>query len=81
MSDREEADGTDPELPDELAPLVARLRSGRPQPSPALRGRLRMSLAAGPISEPDRARVKALIVRYAAAGTLLLVVGALVTFL
>jgi hypothetical protein len=70
------------EPPDDLAPLSARLRGGRPTPSAALRRRVyELSLATGPSYEVDLRRVRTLIALFASAGALLLAISAVVTFL
>jgi hypothetical protein len=67
----------EPDTPDDLADLSERLRDQRPVPAAAFRGALRRRLLAlrPPRPRPDRLGV--LIARYATAGAVLLLAGAL----
>jgi hypothetical protein len=69
--------GLGPGTPDDLVGLSERLRDQRPLPAAAFRGALRRRLVAlrPPRPRPDRLGV--LIARYAAAGGVLLLAGAL----
>jgi hypothetical protein len=73
--DRDIRPDLEPDAPEELVRLAVRLRDERPLPSPAFRGRLRRHLEARSRRVRTPARARALIARYAAAGTLLLLVG------
>jgi hypothetical protein len=70
------------DLPEDVATLADRLRAGRPAPSAALRRRVHeLSLSARPVDEVDESRARIRIAVLATAGTLLLAIGALITFL
>jgi hypothetical protein len=66
----------EPGTPDELIQLAERLRDARPLPKPAFRGELRRRLVARSEHLVAPPRLRVLITRYAAAGTALLIVGA-----
>jgi hypothetical protein len=67
---------SDPAVPDELDELAERLRRERRQPAATFRSGLRGRLA-GRAPRPRPENLRTLIARYAAGGTLLLVLGAL----
>lgn len=67
----------EPDAPDELVRLAERLEHERPVPTAAFRGDLRRRLMAGGVQRPRPARLRALITGSAAAGSVLLVAGAL----
>ena len=68
-------------MPQELERLVEQLRRSRPEPNSGFREKLRRRIDAGLDGELRPTRVGALIVSFALAGILLLLVGAAVTFL
>jgi hypothetical protein len=74
-------DGDELVMPEEVKRLAEHLRDSRPEPNSAFRERLRRRIEAGLDGELAPARVRALIVSFASAGILLLLVGAAVTFL
>jgi hypothetical protein len=65
-----------PGAPDDLIALAQRLEDERPVPTAAFRGTLRRRLLSGEIARSRPARLSLLIVRYASAGSALLLVGA-----
>jgi len=67
----------EPDVPDEIVRLAERLERERPVPSAAFRGELRRRLMVHGRTHQRPARLRALIAGYAAAGTLLLLAGAL----
>jgi hypothetical protein len=73
-------DDFDAELPAEVMALSIRLRDARPAPSGSFASRTRAHIEAMSSPGPEP-RAGALIVAFAAAGTLLLAIGALVTLL
>jgi hypothetical protein len=74
-------DGEELGMPEELNWLAEHLRHSRPEPHSAFREKLRRRMEAGLDAELAPARVGALIVGFASAGILLLLVGAAVTLL
>ena len=70
-------DDLEPGTPEDLLRLAERLQQDRPLPSPVFRGELRRRLEARSRRVPTTARVRVLIARYASAGTLLLLIGAI----
>jgi hypothetical protein len=67
----------EPGTPEELIRLAERLERERPVPSAGFRGAVRRQLTStGQGSRPRPARLRALIAGYAAAGCLLLLLGA-----
>ena len=80
-SDSPDPNGQPLELPDDLASLGERLRASRPVPSSAVRHRILDRLTTIPAEGPNGGRTGTLIALFAATGTFLLAVGALVTFL
>ena len=68
-------------MPEEIERLAEHLRHFRPAPNSAFREKLRRRIEAGADAEPPPAPFGPLIVGFASAGTLLLLVGAAVTFL
>jgi hypothetical protein len=78
MTDRRDIHSDpDPDTPDDLARLSERLRDQRPVPTAAFRGALRRRLLARRAPRPRPARLGLLITRYASAGAVLLLAGAL----
>ena len=69
-------DELEPGAPDGLVSLARRLERERPVPTAAFRGALRRRLLRGSAPRARPARLRLLIVGYAAAGTLLLLAGA-----
>jgi hypothetical protein len=63
-----------PDVPEDIALLAVRLREERPLPTPAFRGQLRRRLQ-GRTRQLAPGRLRGLIAGYAAAGTVLLIVG------
>jgi hypothetical protein len=73
-------DDFDSDLPADVTALALRLRDARPTPSSVFASRMQAELeASSPADFAPRGRT--LIVAFATAGTLLLAIGALVTFL
>lgn len=66
----------EPGTPDELVSLAERLERERPVPAAGFRGELRRRLLFGADARSRPARLRLLIAGYAAAGSLLLLVGA-----
>ena len=83
MSQRpaDDTNGHSLDLPDDLAALGERLRASRPVPPAAVRHRILDRLATLEAEYPAPIPTRNLIGLFAATGTLLLAVGALVTFL
>lgn len=63
------------DAPHELVSLAERLEHERPVPAAAFRGALKRRLLAGGVPRARPRRLRALITGYAAAGSLLLLVG------
>ena len=74
------ADDPDAEFPEDVLALAERLFAARPVPSAALVSRVHAELVPPARSTPEPP-ARALIAGFGAAGALLLVTGALVTFL
>ena len=66
----------EPEPPQELLRLAARLERERPVPAAGFRGDLRRRLLAGELARSRPARLRLLISTYASSGAFLLVIGA-----
>jgi hypothetical protein len=78
MTDRRDMHGDlEPETPDDIARLFERLRDERPVPTASFRGALRRRLLARGLPRPRPDRLGLLITRYATAGAVLLLAGAL----
>jgi hypothetical protein len=78
MSDPgETAPDTEPATDEDLASLGAYLRDARPQPSSTFRQRLLRTLEYGALRDSQPEDVWPLIIRYAAAGAVLLAIGAI----
>jgi hypothetical protein len=77
MTDRDVRFDLEDDSPDEILALAERLQRERPAPRAAFRGDLRRRLVAGGSHFARPQRLRALIVGYAAGGSLLLLVGAL----
>jgi hypothetical protein len=72
-------DDLTPDPPEDIVRLAERLQDRRPVPSPAFRGGLRRRLLAKGAGRPRPAHLRVLIAGYAASGTALLTIGALVS--
>jgi hypothetical protein len=74
--DRDIRADLEPGAADELILLAERLKGQRPVPSAEFRGALRRRLLGGEALHPRPARLRMLVTGYAAAGSLLLLCGA-----
>jgi hypothetical protein len=74
---RDIRDDLEPHAPDELIRLAERLQRERPVPSAGFRGELRRRLLAEGSASARPRRLRTLIAAYSAAGSLLLLLGAL----
>jgi|GEM_PF-2133004 len=66
----------EPDTPEELIRLAERLEHERPVPAASFRGDLRRRLLAGDLARSRPKALRVLIAGYAAAGSLLLLIGA-----